>query len=149
MVAVALHGLWNGSTFGGADGYFTTYLAVMLPMLAVVLALAVWARSREGRLLTGALQQLAGYGWIRPEDIRWVARLSDRMSARGYAKIHGGRRAARAVRAYQQTMIEMAFLHARAVGGTAPADVNDRMVALRRKSEALAPYVILPPPVLR
>jgi len=149
VVAVVLHGLWNGSTFGGAEDYFTTYLAVMLPMLAVILILAVWARSREGRMLTGALQQLAGYGLIRPDAIRWVARLSDRMSARGYARIHGGRRAARAVRAYQQTMIEMAFLHAHAAGGTAPADVNDRMMALRQRSEALAPYAILPPPVLR
>jgi hypothetical protein len=149
LVAVALHGLWNGSTFGGSGDYFTAYLGVMLPMLAGVLALGAWARYREGILLTGALQQLAAYGWVRPEDIRWVAQLSDRMSARRFAKTHGGRRAARAVRAYQQTMTEMAFLHVRASGGTAPADVNDRMQALRQRSVALAPYLILPPPALR
>ena len=149
LVAVALHGLWNGSTFGGSDAYFTAYLGVMLPMLTGVLALAAWARYREGILLTGALQQLAAYGWVRPEDIRWVAQLSDRMSARRFAKVHGGPRAARAVRAYQQTMTEMAFLHVRASSGTAPADVNDRMQALRQRSVALAPYMILPPPALR
>ena len=59
VVAVVLHGLWNGSTFGGADDYFATYLAVMLPMLAGVLVLAIWARSQEGELLIGALHQLA------------------------------------------------------------------------------------------
>ena len=78
-----------------------------------------------------------------------MARLSDRMSARGYAKVNGGRRAAQAVRAYQQTMIDMAFLHARASKGMAPVDVNERMGALRQRSVALAPYVILPPPMLR
>ena len=45
-------------------------------------------------MLTTALQQVAQMGWIRPEEIRWIARLSDRMSARAYAKRIGGKPAA-------------------------------------------------------
>ena len=85
-----MHGIWNGSTFWGGDGFLFAYAAIMLPLLAIVLAVAIWARSREGKMLTAALQQIVAMGWIRPEEIRWVARLSDRMSARAYAKRLGG-----------------------------------------------------------
>ena len=49
------------------------------------------------------------------------------------------------MRAFQQTMIEIAFLHNRFVNGTAPRDVNTRMLALLDRAAALRPYVILPP----
>ena len=48
-------------------------------------------------MLAAALQQTVPMGWIRPEEIRWVARLSDRMSARAYAK-KAGREAGRSAR---------------------------------------------------
>ena len=96
-------------------------------------------------MLNAALQQIVAMGWIRPEEVRWVARLSDRMSARAYAKRHGGKQAARALREYQQTLTEIAFLHHRAVNGTAPRDVNQRMNGLLQHAAALRPYVILPP----
>jgi hypothetical protein len=111
-----------------------------------VLALAIWARSREGKMLTSALQQIAQMGWIRPEEIRWIARLSDRMSARTYAKRVGGKPAAAALRAYQQTMTEVAFLHSRAMNGTAPPDLNQRMSQLLQRAALLRPYVVFPPP---
>ena len=144
--AVLMHGIWNGSTFWGGDGFFFAYGAIMLPLLAVVLAVAIWARSREGKMLTAALQQTVPMGWIRPEEIRWVARLSDRMSARAYAKRLGGKPAAEALREYQQTMTEVGFLHNRAVNQTPPRDINERMGALLQHAAAVRPYVILPPP---
>ena len=146
IAAVVMHGIWNGSTFWGGDGFFFAYAAIMLPLLAVVLAVGIWARSREGKMLTAALQQTVPMGWIRPEEIRWVARLSDRMSARAYAKRIGGKPAAAALREYQQTMTEIGFLHNRAVNQTPPRDINQRMNALLQHAAALRPYVILPPP---
>jgi hypothetical protein len=119
----------------------------MLPLLAVVFSLAVWARVREGRMLTAALQQTAQLGWNRPEEIRWLARMADRISSRGYAKRMGGRPAAAALRAYQQTMTEIAFLHLRALDGTAPHDLTTRMQGLLQHAAELRPYVILPPPL--
>ena len=145
LTAVVLHAIWNGSTFWGGNGFLFAYSAIFLPLSIVILAVAVWARSREGKLLTTALQQVAQMGWIRPEEIRWIARLSDRMSARAYAKRIGGKPAADAVRAYQQTMTEVAFLHHRAVDGTAPADLNQRMNGLLQRAAWLRPYVVLPP----
>jgi len=145
LAAVVMHAIWNGSTFWGGNGFLVAYSAIFLPLLIVILAVAVWARSREGKLLTTALQQVAQMGWIRPDEIRWIARLSDRMSARAYAKRIGGKPAADAVRAYQQTMTEVAFLHHRAVEGTAPADLNQRMNGLLHRAAWLRPYVVLPP----
>jgi hypothetical protein len=49
------------------------------------------------------------------------------------------------MRAFQQTMIEIAFLHNRFVDGSAPRDVNARMLVLLDRAAALRPYVILPP----
>jgi protease PrsW len=146
LVAVLLHGTWNGSSFWGAQGFLLAYAAVMLPLLVIVLALAVWARVREGRMLTTALQQTTALGWTRPEEIRWVARLSDRMSSRSYARRVGGRRAMQTLRAFQQTLTEIAFLHLRALDGTAPRDLNQRMLVLLQHAAELRPYVILPPP---
>jgi RsiW-degrading membrane proteinase PrsW (M82 family) len=146
LAAVIMHGIWNGSAFLGGDGFFITYAVIMLPLLAVVLAIAIWARSREGKMLAAALEQTAAMGWIRPEEIHWVARLSDRMSARAYAKRIGGKQAAAALHEYQQTMIEIAFLHNRAVNQTAPRDINERMNALLQHAAAIRPYVIMPPP---
>jgi protease PrsW len=143
--AVLMHGIWNGSTFWGGNGFLLAYVAVMLPLLAVMLAVGIWARSREGKMLTAALQQIVPMGWIRPEEIRWVARLSDRMSARSYAKRIGGKPAAEAVRAFQQTMTEIGFLHNRAVNHTPPRDINERMNGLLQHAAALRPYVVLPP----
>ena len=118
----------------------------MLPLLVIVLALAIWARVREGRMLTTALEQTTALGWTRPEEIRWVARLSDRMSSRSYARRVGGRPAMRTLRAFQQTLTEIAFLHLRALDGTAPRDLNQRMLVLLQHAAELRPFVILPPP---
>jgi len=145
FAAVVMHGVWNGSTFWGGRGFLIAYGAIMLPLLVVILAVAIWARSREGKMLTTALQQVARMGWIRQEEIRWVAQLSDRMSARAYARRLGGPMAKKALGAYQQTLIEIAFLHNRAMNGTAPPDLNQRMAVLLQHSAALRPYVILPP----
>jgi hypothetical protein len=42
-------------------------------------------------------------------------------------------------------MIEVAFLHNRAVNGTAPADLNQRMTSLLQRAAWLRPYVVFPP----
>jgi len=146
LSAVIMHGLWNGSAFWGGDGFFLTCAVSMLPLLAVVLAVAIWARSREGKMLAAALEQTAAMGWIRPEEIRWIARLSDRMSARAYVKRLAGRTAAEALHEYQQTMTQIGFLHNRAVNQHPPRDVNERMNALLQRAATLRPYVIMPPP---
>jgi RsiW-degrading membrane proteinase PrsW (M82 family) len=145
-VAVLLHATWNGSaTFGGTRGFFLTYLVGFLPLLIILIVLAIWARRREGRMLTAALVDCAQMGWVSRNEIRWVATLSDRMAARRYARRVGGKRAADTLRDYQQALTEMAFLHNRVISGTAPADFNARMYDIQQRAAILRPGVILPP----
>jgi RsiW-degrading membrane proteinase PrsW (M82 family) len=146
LVAVLLHATWNGSsTFGGTRGFFLTYLVAFLPLLVILVVIAVWARRQEGKMLTRSLQECAQMGWVSPYEIRWVARLGDRVAARKYAKQVGGKRAADILSDYQQALTEMAFLHHRVVSGTAPADFNQRMYDIQVRAATLRPGVVLPP----
>ena len=139
-----LHGIWNGSAFYGTRNFLTAYAVVMLPLLIVIVSITIWARSREGRMLLAALQQTVQMGWTRPEEVRWVARLSDRVSARRYARLHGGPQAAKAMRAFQQTMIEIAFLHNRFVDGIGAAR-RERPDGRAARPRRRAPAVRHPP----
>ena len=146
VVAVGLHGLWNGSVVvGGIQGFLTAYVLGMLPILLLLVALAVWARRREARMLGEALLQCAQMGWINVAEIPWVAQMGQRAAARRYARIHGGKPAARAVRDYQQTLTEMAFLHNRFITGRPPEDLNARMIEIQQRAAGIRPYVIWPP----
>lgn len=146
LVAVLLHATWNGSaTYFGTSGFFVTYLVAFLPLLLVLVGIAIWARRREGRMLTGALTDCARMGWVAPYEIRWVATLSDRRAARKYARSVGGKQAADTLGDYQLALTEMAFLHNRVVSGTAPADFNRRMYEIQQRAAQLRPGVILPP----
>lgn len=146
LVAVTLHALWNGSGFFGGDVFFAVYALVMLPLLVAVVALAVWARFQEGKLLAATLGEVARMGWIQPGEIRWVARMSDRMAARRFARRVGGRSAARLVDDYQVTLTEIGFLHNRVTRGTASSDAGSRMDGLLLHAAALRPWVHLPQP---
>ncbi len=147
LCAALLHGVWNGSAvIGGFSGYVTTYLVGMLPVLGVVVGIGIWARRREGKMLTSALQQCAGMGWLGVDEIRWVASLSNRASARRWIQTHFGKPAGKIAGDYQQTLTEMAFLHNRVMRGVAPAAVADTMNAILYRAAVLRPQVHWPPP---
>jgi RsiW-degrading membrane proteinase PrsW (M82 family) len=146
LVAVLLHGIWNGSAaLGGTRGFFATYLLAFIPLLIALVVIAVWARRQEGRMLTRSLQECAQMGWVSPYEIRWAATLTDRMAARRYARGVGGRRAVDVLSSYQQVLTEMAFLHHRVVSGVAPVDFNQRMYDIQVRAALLRPEVVLPP----
>ncbi|MFP5282561.1 MAG: PrsW family intramembrane metalloprotease, partial [Actinomycetes bacterium] len=146
LVAVLLHAIWNGSSvYAGTGGFFLVYAVLMLPLLTGLVVLAVWARRREGRVLSSALLDCAQMGWLPAEDVRWVATLGDRLRARTYARQVGGGTASRVLAEYQQALTEMAFLHHRVLQGTASPDYPERMLAIRARVVGLRPYVILPP----
>lgn len=147
VVAVGLHGLWNGSVVvGGLEGFVAAYVLGMLPMLVLLVLIGVWARRREARMLTFALEQCAAMGWIQLDEITWVAKMDRRVTARHHAQLTGGPGAKWAVSDYQQTLIEMAFLHGRVTHGTPPVDVNARMAAILLRAASIRPYVRWPMP---
>lgn len=127
VVAVVLHAAWNGSTFiGNGELFVLTYLVAMVPGFLVVVGLAIWARAREGQMLTRAMYDLAGRGYLPSHEVNWLSRLPTRRAARRHAARLGGPAAERAMRDYQKQVIALAALHNRVLHGRAPDDYAHR-----------------------
>lgn len=148
VVAVAMHAAWNGSALlGGGTAFLLTYVLGMVPALGLVLALALWVRRREGRVLTMALDDCARRGWLHPAEVPWIASLSHRGSARIYARRLRGPFGARAVKEYQQAVAELGFLHDRVMRDRAPKDTAARQADILGRMALWRPHVVLPPPL--
>ncbi len=144
VLAVIAHGLWNGSTIYGTNGFIGVYLALMVPAFIGMLTLAIWVRSRERVLLTLALQDAADRGLMPSTDIGWLVDLRARRAARNHARQTGGAEGLRAMKDYQQAAIELGFLHHRLLRGTAPADYRARGQDFLLRIETSRPYVSFP-----
>jgi peptidoglycan/LPS O-acetylase OafA/YrhL len=62
--AVLAHAVWNTSTVFGPGSFVMAYLILTAPVILTALALAVWVRRSERRMLTGALADAAQRGLI-------------------------------------------------------------------------------------
>jgi RsiW-degrading membrane proteinase PrsW (M82 family) len=150
LAAVTAHASWNGSTFfGGGQTFVVTYLFAMVPAFLLLVGFAVWARYREGRMLTRSLNDCARRGLIDSAEVPWLVRLPARRVSRRFAKGHGGPVAERVMREYQQQAIELGFLHNRYLRGSAPPDFAARGAQMVHRLRALRPYVLFPRPTPR
>lgn len=142
--AVLTHAIWNGSTIFGFEGFVGAYVLFMVPAFASMIALGVWARRAERRMLTVALDDAARRGIFPATDIGWVVDLRARRVARTYAKSTGGKSAEDAMREYQQAAIELGFLHHRYLRGTAPRDFAVRGQDFLARIDAIRPAIAFP-----
>ena len=149
VAAVVAHGSWNASAFfAGGQAFVLTYLFAMVPAFLLLVGFSVWARNREGKMLTRSLDDCASRGLIDAAEVPWLVRLPARRVSRRFARTHGGPIADKVMREYQQQAIELGFLHNRYLRGTAPADFAPRGAAMVTRLRALRPYVGFPhPPV--
>jgi RsiW-degrading membrane proteinase PrsW (M82 family) len=144
VLAVGAHGLWNGSTIFGAQGFFGVYIVLMVPAFVGLVVLTVWARRSEARMLTVALTDAAQRGLLPATDIGWVVDLRGRRAARQYAQQYAGDDGAQAMRDYQQAATELGFLHHRLLRGTAPADYQLRGHDYLVRINAVRPRIAFP-----
>ncbi|RLV49752.1 protease PrsW [Nocardioides mangrovicus] len=145
LLAVAAHATWNASAFmGGGRGFVLTYLFVMVPAFALLAGFAIWARRREARMLTDSLADCARRGFLDPAEVPWLVRLPARRAARRYARQAGGPDALGVMREYQQTAVELGFLHSRYLRGTAPRDATARGQAYVDQLIRLRPHLVWP-----
>jgi hypothetical protein len=144
LVAGLAHMCWNGSTVFGPGGFLVTYAVVMLPAFGALVALAVWARRSEGRMLAASLGDAARRGLIPSTDIGWMVDLHARRIARRYAQRRGGPKGAAAMREYQQAAIELGFLHSRYLRGTPPPDFAERGREYVARISAVRPRIAFP-----
>jgi protease PrsW len=144
LCAVSLHAIWNTSTVYGPGNFVSVYLILMAPIFLTGVALAVWVRRSEGRMLAGALADAARRGLLPATDIGWVVDLSARRRSRAYARETGGPAAERAMREYQQAVVELGFLHSRYLRGVPPPDFAARGHDYVSRISELRPTIAFP-----
>jgi protease PrsW len=125
LVAVLLHALWNGAAVSGFRGFVLAYFLIMVPVFAGLVVLVLWARRREGRIVAANLPDYAAAGWLSPAEAAALSSLSARRYAEVWARRHKGKPGRAAVRRFQDTATELAFLRERMKRGSAGADAVD------------------------
>jgi protease PrsW len=120
--AVFLHALWNYSAVVAADAYLVIFAIVQVPLFVAFLLLLRWTSRRESRIMRDTLTGYGINGWFTPGEVAMLADPGERRRARGWARRAGGRRAQRAMTAFQDESGELAMVrkHLDAERGPAP-----------------------------
>ena len=121
-LAIFLHGLWNLAAVAGIEGWWSFYLLLQVPIFVGAIVFVSWQRRREGRLIARSLAVYADHGWLTPGEVQMLGNLRARHEALRWASRAGGRRAKRAMTAFQDDASELALLRVRMVAGTAGPD---------------------------
>jgi len=130
LLAMVLHGTWNGTAQLSPVGFLTVYSVVMVPAFGLVLWLAFWARSNELRTIRDQLPMYAAAGWLPPGEPYALASMRIRGEARREARRLQGEAAGRAVRDYIAFATHLAFLRAAATRGAPEPDFAAREAEL-------------------
>jgi protease PrsW len=113
LAAVLLHATWNWASLSGLSGFFTGYVVVMVPAFAATIAVATWSRRREGATLIRHLPAYVAAGWLAPEDVPMLASVPRRRQAVRWVQGRYGDEGGRALRRFQHSATELAFLRDR------------------------------------
>ncbi|WNI16242.1 PrsW family intramembrane metalloprotease [Actinacidiphila sp. ITFR-21] len=153
LLAMVLHGTWNGSSLTSPGTFLTVYVTVMLPAFGLVVWLAFWARSNELRTIRTHLPVYAAAGWLALSEPAALGSMSVRATARRETRRFHGDAAARAVRDYTAFATRLAFLRAAATRGAPTPDFATRESELLHHLWSLKPWgrpallaAALPPP---
>lgn len=111
--AVGMHGLWNGSSFLGAEWYFAIYVLWMVPIFLAAIVLAVQSRRREQRVVAAKLPGMVAASLITPNEATWLGSLRDRKAAIHYVSHYAGKAAGKAVARFAAQVVELAFVRDR------------------------------------
>lgn len=128
IVAVLLHGMWNGAGFvamlGGYPPMAGTAVAwlLLLPVLLLLVVLVVRDRRRIVGLIRTHLPAYVPSGIVQPDDVRMLGTMSGRRQARRWARSSAGMRGARAMGDYQLAATELALLHKHAANRSITPD---------------------------
>ncbi|MGF1662840.1 MAG: PrsW family intramembrane metalloprotease [Kineosporiaceae bacterium] len=127
LAAVVLHGVWNASALASPESFLTGFVMLQVPLFAAYVAVALWARRREGRLIRRHLAPYVQVGWLSAGEHAMLGSLRSRRHAVAAVRRgpDGARRGAALTR-LQRHAVQLAFLRNRMVRGTAPPDARTR-----------------------
>ncbi|MFE3461534.1 PrsW family intramembrane metalloprotease [Nocardiopsis aegyptia] len=110
VAAVALHGMWNGSTFFGWYGLGAAYLVLFVVLVGILVIARNDRRSQIGAI-SRYLPPYISTGLVTPADITMLSSMPGRRRAREWAGRNAGRRGRAAMKEYQLAATELALLH--------------------------------------
>ncbi|MGF1646192.1 MAG: PrsW family intramembrane metalloprotease [Kineosporiaceae bacterium] len=142
VVAVLLHGVWNGSAVSSPETFLVGFVLLQLPLFAAYVALALWARHREGRLIHLHLAPYVQVGWLSTGEFAMLGSLRTRRHAlQAVRRGPDGARRGAALKRFQRCAVQLAFLRNRMLRGTAPRDARAREYDLLQAVSSLRAVV--------
>lgn len=141
-VAVGLHSGWNAAAVLAVNGSLWTYLVFQLPLFVLFVALVVWARRREARLIDLHLRHYLQSGELTLPEVEMLGSIPERRYARAWAGSHYGKLGEHQMQQLQDAGSDLALLRDRVEhgqrGGRLQRDEQEllRIIALCR-----APYL--------
>ena len=133
--AVLLHAMWNGSALLGPEGYFAVYVLWMMPVFGATVALALYNRRREQRIVAAKLPGMVAAGVVTANEASWLGAIATRKRAIAEASRFGGKQAGESVKRFAQQVVELAFVRDRIERG-----FGDHRVAALLVDETHAVY---------
>ncbi len=134
MLAVLLHGTWNGTaTYGGATGFFAAYFLIMGPAFIITLMVIFFSLRREGRIVRQFLYPDYQRGFFESTDYEKLSSIRGRMGTSWKAMTTSGFSGWRARMRYNQIASELAFHRNRCARGF----VRDPNIAKEREEDYL------------
>ena len=124
--AVALHAMWNGSSFFGLEAYVLVYVLWMVPVFLLAIVLAVTSRRREQRVVAAKLPGMVAAGVVTPNEATWLGSIRARRTAVDEVARFAGKPAAKGVEHFALQVVRLAFVRDRMDGGSG----DDRVRAL-------------------
>jgi RsiW-degrading membrane proteinase PrsW (M82 family) len=121
VAAVALHAMWNGSTFFGWYGLGAAYLVLFLVLVGILVVARNDRRAQIGAI-SRYLPPYIATGLVTPADITMLSSMSGRKRARAWAARNAGRRGRAAMKEYQLAATELALLHRKMDAGVPRED---------------------------
>src|SRR5699024_9452832 len=93
---MVLHAVWNGSAFllpvdpeHPLAGFLRYYLSVQVPIFVLLVAIVLFLRVRERRILRRQLSEYGRAGWFAPSEVDLLVAMGARRRAEKWAGRHG------------------------------------------------------------
>ncbi|MBB3036509.1 PrsW family intramembrane metalloprotease [Hoyosella altamirensis] len=130
LLAIAMHGLWNGSilVLDGA-GFLLVYALIMVPVFIGAIVIVTWQRKRLQRVVAQQLPRMVSTGLIHPGEVAPLACLTSRGRWRTTVQQRQGADAAKGVKDYHAVITELAILYDRQARGA----IGDDYAKLERE----------------
>lgn len=132
LASIALHALWNGSTFvGDVSTFYLLYAVIQFPLFVTFILVIRWLKIEEARLTRARLGDYAVAGWFTPQEVDMLATKPGRATAMHWARTLPGNRS-KIMKRFITDATELAATRQRAISGRDPHAGIDEHVLLQR-----------------